>query len=301
MSNDSRDLEVLVAKIQEQLAPGAEVIHNARMKSRSSGKTRQIDVLVRQRLGQYEMNIVLECKDYSRPVDIKGVEAFHGLLEDVGANKGALVCPAGFSQGAKDRASGLEIDLYSPIDTDPHKWQVKVQAPVLCDFRAATMSFELQCSTPAPFELPSNFLTVLPAFSKDGQRLTTSVSGAVEKWNAGRFPSEPGEHRDLPIFDTKEVLLDNGFGQFIPVALTVSLWIERQLFFGHLPIERLSGFKDELSGGIITDAFTTGIFDPEEVTTTWQSIASEAEAVTRPLLKLTGRVAWSNDVEIPLF
>jgi hypothetical protein len=127
MASCSRELEILVAKIQERLAPGAEVIHDARLPSRSSKGTRQLDVLLRQRVGQYEMNIALECKDYNRPVDVKGVEEFHGLLQDVGANKGAMVCPRGFTQGAKDRATGLEIDLYSPIDTDPHKWQVRVE------------------------------------------------------------------------------------------------------------------------------------------------------------------------------
>jgi hypothetical protein len=76
MSNSSRDLEIFVAKIQEKLAPGSEVIHDAKLKSRSSGRTRQVDVLLRQRVGQYEMNIVLECKDSSRPVDVKGVVSF---------------------------------------------------------------------------------------------------------------------------------------------------------------------------------------------------------------------------------
>ena len=71
--------------------------------------------------------------------------------------------------------------------------------------------------------------------------------------------------------------MDNGYGQRIPVSLTVSLFVSSRLFFGHLPIQRLSGFKDELSGAIITNAFTTGIFDPEEVINAWQAIAKEAD------------------------
>ena len=33
----------------------------------------------------------MDCKDYSDPVDVKGVEEFIGLLQDVGANKGGMV------------------------------------------------------------------------------------------------------------------------------------------------------------------------------------------------------------------
>jgi hypothetical protein len=70
----TRDLELLVAKIQQQLAPKSEVIHNARLDGRLSQTSRQIDVLVRDRIGQFEMNIVIDAKDYARPVDVKGVE-----------------------------------------------------------------------------------------------------------------------------------------------------------------------------------------------------------------------------------
>ena len=136
------------------------------------------------------MNIVLECKDYARPVDVKRVEEFQGLLEDVGANKGASVCPMGFTQAAKTRASGLEIDLYSPVDTDPHKWQAHVEAPMLCDFREATIAFGVSCSAPMPFRMEANFFSKAIAFSEEGQALGTSALGAVKKWNDARFPSE---------------------------------------------------------------------------------------------------------------
>jgi hypothetical protein len=46
---------------------------------------------------------------------MKGVEEFDGLLRDVGAQKGVLVCPKGFTGAATTRAQGLQIDLYSPF------------------------------------------------------------------------------------------------------------------------------------------------------------------------------------------
>jgi hypothetical protein len=293
MASDSRELEILVAKIQAQLAPDAEVIHDARLNGRKSNRSRQIDVLVRQKIGQYEMLIVLDCKDYARPVDVKGVEEFYGLLDDVGANKGALVCPRGFTPAAKTRATGYQIDLYSPIDTDPHKWQALVAVPVMCDFRGAAIAFKFECTAPVPLKLPGDYFSSVVAYSVDHQReLGTPIRSVVTKWNDGIYPIEPGEHNDLPIFDTPEVLTDNGYGQRVPVQLTASIVVTRKLYFGRLPIKKISGFKDELSGAVIANAFTTGIFDPDDVMRNWQVTESEETSPVRPTMILSGLIAW---------
>jgi hypothetical protein len=63
MARNSRELEILILKIQKQLSPDAEVIHDVRLPGRQSRRNRQIDVLVRQKIGQYQMLIVLDCKD----------------------------------------------------------------------------------------------------------------------------------------------------------------------------------------------------------------------------------------------
>lgn len=153
----SRELELLVAKIQQQLAPDAEVLHDVMLDGRASRRKRQIDVLVRERIGQYEINIIIDCKDYNRPVDVKGVEEFYGLLTDVGAQKGVLVCPKGFTETAKTRAEGFQIDLYSPVDTDIHKWRMRVTIPALCDFRKVAMAFQFSMSAPVPIKLAGDF------------------------------------------------------------------------------------------------------------------------------------------------
>jgi hypothetical protein len=290
--SDSTALEILVAKIQKQLAPGAEVIHNAHLPGRDSKVERQIDVLVRQRIGQYEMLIVLDCKDHSRPVDVKGVEEFHGLLEDVGAHKGALVCPKGFTPAAKERARGWQIDLYSPIDTDPHKWQAKVTAPVLCDFREAMLSLRVSCSAPMPFRLPYNMSELEVHDSVDRSRLGAPTDTAIEKWENGEYPTEPGQHDDLPIYDRKDVLVENGYGQLAPMELTVSFLVRQTFYFGQIPIKELSGFRDELSGAIITNAFTTGIIDPNAIEATWTRLNSVDELPGPVMMRLVGLIGY---------
>jgi hypothetical protein len=282
-----------VAKIQQQLAPKAEVRHNVLLDGHLSGRKRQIDVLVREKIGQYEINIIIDCKDYNKPVDVKGVEEFYGLFQDVGAQKGVLVCPKGFTQAAKVRADGFQIDLYSPFDTDRHKWQVTATIPAICDFRAAAMSFQFSCSAPVPFRLVGNFYTDLDAFDHNNTNLGKPLHRALQKWNDGIFPDTLGYHDHLAIFDTPTVLIDSGYGMRIPVDLTVGLKVERQqLFFGQLPVPHVSGFKDELSGRVITNAFTFGILDPDEVEAKWQKISSESDAAVTPVIHMVGRVLW---------
>lgn len=292
MSETWRDLELLVAKIQAQLAPDAAVEHNVRLRGRRSGRSRQIDVLVKQKIGQYEMLIVLDCKDYAAPIDVTGVEAFHGLLEDVGAHRGALVCPKGFTAAAKTTAAALQIDLYSPVDSDPHKWQARVEAPIVCDFRSAKISFGMSFSAPMPMRVGSGFWDQ-GASDVSGKVLGSPFRRAVERWNAGQFPIKPGEHEGLQLFETPEVLMDNGYGKMAPFKLQIGLLVEQHLYFGHVPVTKMSGFRDELSGGVITNAFTLGMLDPAEVADKWQPIATVVEAPVRPLVIVQGLMAWA--------
>src|SRR5262249_50080346 len=154
----------------------------------------------------YEIQIVIDCKDYNKPVDVKGIEEFYGLLTDVGAQKGVMVCPKGFTEAAKNRAEQWQIELYSPLDTDPHKWQVKdITIPAVCDFRAAAISFGLQVSVPLPLRIPQTFFSTGVAFDADGNELGTPLDNAMDTWNSGRFPSDPGTHHNLNVFSTKTV------------------------------------------------------------------------------------------------
>ena len=292
MSSSYRDLEKLVAEIQKELAPEAEVLHDQKLPGLKTGRSRQIDVLVRQQVGQYDIKIIIECKDYKRPADVKAVEAFYGLFDDVAAHKGVLVCPAGFTKTAKTRADGLQIDLYSPIDTEPHKWQVRPEIPAICDFRSAMISFGFRTASRCRWRLPQNFITELVAFDEAGNELGTPITAAVEKWNAGGFPDELGKHVKQPIYPTMEVIVDNGFGELMRADIYAGLNVSRELYFGQVPITKISGFKDELRGDVITNVFEVGMLSPDDVAKNWLLVESEDQAPVHPVIGMIGRVSW---------
>ena len=284
---DWKELEKLVAMIQQQLSPRATVKHNVMLDGVESETKRQIDVLVEQNVGQYKMRIVIDCKDYSKPIDVKAVEEFHGLVQDVKAQKGALVCPSGFTKSALRRAKKLQIDLYRPVSTGKHKWKADVRAPVLCDFRSCYISFGVSTVAPKPFRLEMDFFN-LPIRDESGNELGSCIDTALSKWNAGEYPSDPGEYERVAIFGDQKVFIDNGYGEDIEVELTAGIRVQADLYLGHLPIDDISGLKDEHTGFVVTNAFTTGVIDPEEVSKNWQKVDDIEDLEFQPIFTITG-------------
>ncbi|MFZ0449894.1 MAG: restriction endonuclease [Desulfatiglandaceae bacterium] len=286
-----KQLEHLIADIQRQLAPDASVRHNVSLYGVDSEVHRQVDVLVEQRIGQYTMRVVIDCKDYSKPVDVKGVEEFYGLVRDVRAQKGALVCPKGFSAAAKKRAEKLQIEVYSPVDTEPHKWRTKVELPVVCDVRSTYMSFGMSVTAPLPFTVPPHFFE-LPVFDDKGNELGNIVPKALENWDLTQYPVEPGEHPDLPVFMGKTTRMDNGYGQLVEIRLAVGLLIKQQLYFGYLPVKKIRGLRDEQTGLVVTNAFTTGVLDFELVQKNWTPFEKGTKLPMAPVLSVVGLACY---------
>ena len=74
---------------------------------------RQFDVTIRTRKGFYDYLTVVECKNYSKPVPVKEVDAFVTKSQDVGAHKVIMVSSMGFQSGAEDVAKRHAIDLFT--------------------------------------------------------------------------------------------------------------------------------------------------------------------------------------------
>ncbi len=288
---ESTNLEILVAKIQQSLAPDAAIEHNAKVRGRRSKVERQIDVLMKQNIGQLSMTIAIECKDLSSPADVKVIDGFHTVIDDIAAHKGILVCPSGFTKAAKEMAKSYQIELYSPVDTEPHKWTVKPFLPAIFDFIDAGIAFGISQSEPLPFKIPYDFFN-LTVYDEDGNEIGNTWECTIKKWNEGAFPTEVGVHDNINVFGDQITKIDNGYGQLTRVKLYISLHVRSTLFLGELPISEISGFRDEQTGDVITNAFTTGLISPEEVEKNWKKVGSIEDAPIKPFMILQGLVGW---------
>lgn len=123
MATDALDTEYEngVADVLGFLALDAAIVErNVFMNGARSGKPRQIDVRVTGRIfGAGNATMVVDCKRYSKPIDVNTVGAFVSLVEDVGAEVGLIVTSTGISDAARRYAGnvrGIQVDILSVRD-----------------------------------------------------------------------------------------------------------------------------------------------------------------------------------------
>jgi len=278
-----RRFEKMVAHVQKDLAPNAVVTHNNKIKGYDSGKLRQIDVTVKQRVGQYDMLIAIDCKDYKRAVNVKDVEQFSGLIKDIRANKGVMVAANGFSSTAKRIGENAGLDLYRLFDAEAYDWKVYATIPMLCDFRGL-QQFQFSIPNSVSMFLPSKDPNEIAVYNYNSPQAVTLTDVLRDQWNSGKLPYEPGEHRDIPL-----IRVTTGFtrGKVFETEILTNIRVKRRLFFGQLPLIQGKGFLDEYTGHIlIPGGFTTDWLNAAEVERSWRQLESIDEIAVKPVLEL---------------
>ncbi len=281
--------EELTAKIQKELTPDAAVTLDDKIAGKLSGTTRQIDISIRKIIGQFNILIVMDCKDHTKPVDVKDVEEFIGLVKDVGANKGAIVSAAGFTSSAKTRGENAGIDLYRLVDTQQHDWQVMASIPTLCEVVGIERySPKFQVKTKEPFTFPQEHPAKYVLYDEANRPLGELVDLILLAWNEGRVPTEPGDHRDIDFIGKKTRIKCEE--RFVDLNVTASLRIKSNLYFGQLRVADLSGFHDQITGKTIANKITVTEIDIDKIEKEWRKIDSRDElAITPPSLQIRFR------------
>jgi len=100
-----------VYNLLQMYVPSGSIRKNVKLIGKLSKSSRQIDVLMEDSLYTEKIQIVVECKRYSRKVHVKDVESFIGLVKDVGADKGLMLTNKGYTEGAINRAVNEEMEL----------------------------------------------------------------------------------------------------------------------------------------------------------------------------------------------
>lgn len=143
---------------------------NVKIKGRYSKRSRQIDIYISQTIHGHSFTTVIECKYYNKKIDVKTVESFISMVDDIGADYGILVTELGYSKSAFLRAAnnpkGIDLDIYdlnainSQLQAEgaiphaggngalilaPFGWTVDAkrrEVPVLCFLYKKGLSFE---------------------------------------------------------------------------------------------------------------------------------------------------------------
>ena len=277
--------EELAAEIQKDLSPQAEVALNQHLMGKRSNQSRQIDIVVKQKIGQFDILIVIDCKDYKHPLDVREVESFIGMVEDVGANKGALISVKGFTKAAKTRAKDSGINLYSLLDAKNEEWGSFVTALVLVrDLQLKAYSVTFEAVPFKEFCIKPQKIDEMSLFHEDGTFIDYIRNLVLDRWEDETIPPIPGTHNKIPI--TGEDVWTRVDEKLYNLKVYVNAVVVEELRFGNLPIVDIRGFKDDVHGGILTKGFTTDFLDFEKISKEWPVILSEEALAVRPVFAL---------------
>lgn len=111
--NNGKQFEKTIALIQETFKDSeyTEIFRNYSIPN-SSGRNREIDVLIASKINGFEMNIAIECKDYKGKIPVEKLEAFHGKCERIKSiNKKIFISSNGFQTDAINAANTFGIEL----------------------------------------------------------------------------------------------------------------------------------------------------------------------------------------------
>lgn len=289
-----RRFENLAAAIQRSLAPRARVEQDVRVIGKVSGVERQIDIAVRTTAGQFELLIAIDCKDYGTKVDVKDVEAFIGLVKDVGASQGALVTAEGYTAAAKTVADAAGLRLFTLVDAESQDWPVFVSIPVLVDeCYIAGVNYTL--SSTELLELEAGDLSTVPVYRADGTRRGPLRDLLYTLWNEETISRDPGEYKSIRLSTEPTFFLTKAGPA--EVELNASIRVARRLYFGYLPLVKVRGFRDDLEGSLLTRSITTDEIDIKVVRDTWQTIPSKDALAVRPVIRLGVAACYSLENE----
>lgn len=99
-----QEYEKFVLSYFSKKYPTSKIEHNIKKIGFNSKTERQIDILIQQFVCGYNIEIVIECKNWANPLDVADVEQFIAKLKDLKITKGAMVSQNGYSAAAKQLA-----------------------------------------------------------------------------------------------------------------------------------------------------------------------------------------------------
>lgn len=281
--------EEFVGNLQKQISPQAKVTIDDHIEGRRSGVQRQIDISVRQTVGQFNLLTVLECKDHKDPIDVKGVEDFLGLAEDVGANKAAIVSSSGFTDAAIARAKDAGVDLFRLVDAESEDWSTYVAIPFVCDFRGfGFVRFIFGGSKSICAELADLDPKLIQIFDEHQELVSTPLTMLWNSWNRRELSEKPGRYRKH--LRPGKSFVKNREGEFEEIGIIAEFDVQAKYYFGHLPLTKVTGLRDESTGDLILPGqaeIITDWIDAVEVERSWLRIPSIDALAVKPFAVLT--------------
>jgi hypothetical protein len=283
-----KEFERLVYELQKSLAPDSAIVTpDDYIAGHDSKIARQIDISIKAQVANYQILAVIDCKDYKNPVDVKEVGEFASVVRDVRANKGAMIASHGFTKAAIEMARTHGLDTLTFVDTESMDWKSYVAIKVLLERTwVAGVSLMFRSVATFPWEIPTNISPLeLEIYGTDGTPLGKIRNVVAKKWNAGEVKHLPGV---VEVSLSGDVLIELR-GKKVHTQLAAIFDVRSASYFGPLPI-KVTGFKDEQTGGLWTRQMTTDFIEPYKIergeVRGWTKVESRADLSVQPMFSM---------------
>jgi hypothetical protein len=220
-------------------------------------------------------------------------EEFISMSQDVGAHRAAMVAAKGYSEAAKLRAKGAQIELYTVVDTGDHHWKTKISVPAVYQHSIIT-EIGIQEVVKGPYTVDGSIpVAEIEIFDMDGKLLGRLVDLIHAKWNAGEFPDrESGSYGNLPIVQNPVKML--GFeGNLYEAEVYAHIKVEARKFFGYLDLTQFSGLHDVSTGHTLGRRMVTAPVG-RNLEKTWQRVERVEDLAVRPVMTFECAAAYGD-------
>lgn len=179
----------------QETYPETTILFDQKILGKFSKVLRQIDILIEGEIAGYEIKIAVDCKNFSNKIDVKKVESFCSMVEDIEAHQGVLITQKGYSKAAINRAhygnQKVELDIINFEELQAFQ-----------SFEAVPYVGHFCVIVPAPFGWVLDLKDRINAFATIHQRGLT-LKGAQKKneWMYMQFWK-----KDFPEFDIEKLI-----------------------------------------------------------------------------------------------
>jgi hypothetical protein len=271
--------EELAHRILSEFAPFANVTLNDRIIGGDSGAYRQIDVSLKWTFEGRELLTIVQAKDWKAKADIKVVDGFRAVIQDVGASQGILICSAGFSKNALQYARRVGIECYNLHDASSLNWSQQLTIPLLWTDISPIVTPEFKVHLEVGDSLAE--ASEDPRYNKfvlspdNGSTLVDWMGTFDQLWNDGRLDRSGGMTRGIydsrplcvAVMDRSRKLRWRSVDDF-----RVSYEVERQSWLGMLKPADARGIINLLDDSTFTPTYIRIEDFPRERDASWRRV-----------------------------
>jgi len=282
-----KEFEKLVLKVQQGLAPHAQVTHNEKIVGRS-GTLNQCDVVIRAKVGQYDFFSIIECKDRAKKVGVETVREFQSRLADLGAMKGTIVSAKGFTSGAIQLARNYNINLYKLVDAQSRKWRDEAIIPILVTHIAlerveaslidtATGNTISVCISKE--NIPHEYPWIIDLKENRYMRIRELMEKEWDRIFKNHFP----ERNEIFETERDRYLLSSREGCDLPITVKYKFFPNIKHHYGSIALLECQGLIDQETGELLTNGFLSGPLDFLEAIKKWPHTTERDKVPIKPL------------------